>query len=258
MQYLKNRIGRELAEVRFAVLRVDGTEPLGEAAVVARKVLGMVQKLLDFDDRDSLLVEIELMFLVAELHCVAVVLGHFPRVRVEKLEADEVQVFKDGRLVLPHHVARNAGNIEHHAVLVHLAAFVLHLDGNAVARDVFLAVVDNHQVGFRVAAAKFAGNERVHELRIFDAVVADEVQARVDEVGCQGDVLLAREDFLEAQVVVDIDVLVLVSLDDSFCILLVLRFPESLEENCEFVSGHLFFHPERAGSRTGTRPRLLH
>ena len=84
-------------------------------------------------------------------------------------------------------------------------------------------------------------------LRIFDAVRTHEIQRRVDEVGSEHQVLLARENLLDASVVVEIDVAVFVSLDDGIDVMpVVVCSLEFLEKDCEFLSCH--FIPFIAGT----------
>ena len=72
-----------------------------------------------------------------------------------------------------------------------------------------------------------------------DAIGADEIQGRVDEIGRKCDVLLAGQDFLDTGVVVKIDVLPFVSFHDSVDVLAVLvGVPELVEELGKFFSSH--------------------
>ena len=86
LQYPEYGVVRKLAEIGPAIERVDSAEPLGKAAMVICEGLDMVVELLHLDNRDGLLVEIQLHVLVVELHRVAVLAGFFPGERVEELE----------------------------------------------------------------------------------------------------------------------------------------------------------------------------
>ena len=199
----------------------------------------MFEELVHFDDRDGKLVVIEQFLLVVKLHLVTVVLRQSPWERVRELEADEVQVLENGRFILLHHVADVAGYVEHDPLPVNGTAIVLDFDGDAVAGSLPFTVVGQQQVRLGVPVAEFARDEGVHEFRVIDAVGTDKVQGRVDEVGRERDVLFAGQDFLDAGVVVEIDILPFVRFHDGVGVLAVLvGVPELVEELGKFFSGH--------------------
>ena len=256
LQYPEYGVARKIAEIGLAVERIDSAEPLGEATMIVRKRLGMMIELLHLDNRDGLLVEIQLHVLVAELHRVAVLAGFFPRKRVEELECEQVQVFEDGRLVFLHHVAGKARHVKYNAILEQSSVFVLHLNGDAVAGALPATFVRQQQVGFGIAVPHFAGDEGVHDLRVLDAVGSVQVERRIYEVGCKGDILLAGENLLEAGVIVDVHVLVFVLLDDGVEVLAsFVSLSKHVDKFCEFFSRHFVFRAEaRRHSRTGDCP----
>ena len=156
------------------------------------------------------------------------------------------------------HAARETRHVEDQAVAVQrIVVLVLDVNGDAVAGCAVSAVVGQEQVGFDAAVPQFAGYIRVHKLRVLYAVRAHEVQRRVDEVGGERQVLLAGENLLDAPVVVEIDVPVLVFLDDGVNVLAVVVCRlEFLEKECEFLSCHFRFHNcgNAPVSRTGEGP----
>ena len=199
----------------------------------------MPEELVHFDDCDGKLVVIEQLLLVVKLHLVTVVLRQSPWERVRELETDEVQVLENGRFVLLHHVADVAGYVEHDSLPVNGTAIVLDFDGDAVAGSLPFTVVGQQQVRLGVPVAEFARDEGVHEFRVIDAVGTDKVQGRVDEVGRERDVLFAGQNFLDAGVVVEIDILPFVRFHDGIGVLAVLvGVPEFVEELGKFFSGH--------------------
>lgn len=240
MQYPEHAVPRERAEIVLAVERVDGAEPLREAAVVVCVDLGVVEELLHLDYRDGLLVEIEQVFLVAGLYRMDVVVRHLPRVGIRELETDEIQVLENGRFVLLHHAANDTRHVEQQPVLVDAVGFVLDLDGDAVARLPVSSVVGQGKVGLRVAVAEFPGDEGVHDFRMLDAVGAGKAERGVHEVRGERDVLLARKYFLEDAVVVDVGVLVFMRLHDDIKVQsFFVCFTEFREKVRELFSNHL-------------------
>ena len=259
MQYPEHGIAREFAEISLAIEGVDGAEPLGDAAAVARELFGVPQELIHLDERHRLPFEINALLLVAQLHRVEVVRRTLEG--IEELETHHVQVLERGEVARLFHVARKPCHVEDQSVAVQrIVVLVLDIDGNAVAGHAGAAVVGQEQVGFDAAVSQFAWNIRIHELRVLYAVRAHEVQRRVDEVGGKRQVLLASENLLDASVVVEIDVPVLVFLDDCIDILAVIVCGlEFLEKDCEFFSDH--FIPkkrERARIADRERPHLLY
>ena len=207
--------------------------------MIRRERFGMLEELVHFDDRDGQLVVIEQLSLVVKLHLVTIVLRQSPWESVRELEADEVQILKNWRFVLLHHVADMAGYVKHDTLPVNGTAIVLDFDGDAVAGSLPFTVVGQQQVRLGVPVAKFAWNEGVHEFRVLDAVGTDKVQGRVDEVGRERDVLLAGQDFLDAGVIVEIDILPFVLFHDGVCVLAVLvGVPKFVEELGKFFSSH--------------------
>ena len=247
LQYPEHGIGGEFAEIGFFIEGVDGAEPLGDAAAVAPELFCMFQKLVYFDNRHRLPLEIHALFLIAQLHRVAVVRRALEGVK--ELEAYHVQVLKWGKVARLFHAACKARHVEDQAIAVQrIVVLVLDVNGDAVAGHAVAAVVGQEQVGLDAAVPNLAWNEWVHELRVLDAVRTHKVQRRVDEVGSEHQVLLAGENLLDAPVIVEIDVPVLVFLDDGVNVLAVVvcRF-ELLEKVCEFFSCH--FNPLNAGTR---------
>ena len=84
------------------------------------------------------------------------------------------------------------------------------------------------------------GNKRVDEFRVLDAVGADEAQGRVHQVRREHEVLLARENLLDAAVVVEVHVFIFMLLDECVDIAtIVVYFPEFLEKFGKFFSNHM-------------------
>ena len=256
MQYPEHGIACEFAEIGFAVERVDGTEPLGDAAAVAGELFGVPKELVHLYKRHRLPFEIHALLLVAQLHRVEVVRRALERVK--ELKTYHVEVLERGEIARLFHAARKARHVENQTVAVQrIVVLVLDIDGNAVAGHAGAAVVGQEQVGLDAAVSQFAWNIRIHELRVLDAVRAHEVQRRVDEVGGEHQVFLAGENLLDASVVVEIDVPVLVFLDDGVDVLAVVVCGlELLEKVCEFFSCH--FYSVKCGnapvSQTGKCP----
>ena len=242
MQYPEHGIPCEFAEIGLTVERVDGTEPLGDAAAVARELFGVPQEFVHLDECHRLPFEIHTLLLIAQLHRVEVVRRALEGVK--ELEAYHVKVLERGEIARLFHAARKARHVEDQAVAVQrIVVLVLDVNGDAVAGCAVSAVVGQEQVGFDAAVPQFAGYIRVHKLRVLYAVRAHEVQRRVDEVGGERQVLLAGENLLDAPVVVEIDVPVLVFLDDGVNVLAVVVCRlEFLEKECEFLSCHFRFH----------------
>ena len=259
LQYPEHGIACEFAKIAFLVKRVDGAEPLGDAAAVTGELIGVLQELVHLDECHRLPLEIHALFLIAQLHRVEIVRRTLEGVK--ELETYHVQVFERGEVARLFHAARKARHVEDQAVAVQrVVVLVLDVDGNAVAGQAVAAVVGQEQVGFDAAVSQFAGDVRVHELRVLNAVRTHEIQRRVDEVGSERQVLLAGENLLNAPVVVEIDVAVFVFLDDCVDILsVVVCGLEFLEKDCKFLSCH--FIPFIAGTppqrRTGTPLSIL-
>ena len=181
------------------------------------------------------------MFLVPQLYRMAVIVRHAPRERVEKLETDKLEILEFRNLSARHHVAGVARHIEDKPVVVKIASLVLHVQGNPVAGLAITPFVDKHQVGFARLVAQLAGDVGVRQFHVGDAVGTHEVQAGVHEVLREGDVPFVGENPLEACVVVDVDVFVLVRLDDSVDVLgVLLGRLEILEKFGKFFSSHFF------------------
>ena len=256
LQYPEHGVPCEFAKIGFPVESIDGAEPLGDAASVARELFRMLQELVHLDERHRLPFEIHTLLLIAQLHREEVVRRALES--IEELEAYHVKVLERGEIARLFHAARKARHVEDQAVAVQrIVVLVLDLDGNAVAGHAVAAVIGQEQVGFNTTVPKLAGNVRVHKLRVLYTVRAHEVQCRVDEVGGERQVLLAGENLLDASVVVEIDVPVLVFLDDGVDVLpVVVCGLELLEKVCEFFSCHFRF--QNCGnapvSRTGKCP----
>ena len=168
-----------------------------------------------------------------------IVLRQSPWESIRKLEADEVQILKNWRFVLLHHVADMAGYVEHDTLPINRAAIVLDFDGDTVAGSLPFTVIGQQQVRLGVPVAKFAWNEGIHEFRVLDTVGTGKVQGRVDKVGRERDILLAGQDFLDAGVIVEIDVLPFMLFHDGVCVQAVLvSVPKFVEELGKFNSIH--------------------
>jgi hypothetical protein len=94
LQDLEHGICREFAKIDLAVERIDGTEPLRNAAIVASKLFLMPKALVHFYECNRLSIEIHSLFLITTLHRMSVI-GRFLKC-IKKLETDHMQVFKTG------------------------------------------------------------------------------------------------------------------------------------------------------------------
>ena len=88
-----------------------------------------------------------------------------------------MQVFQAGKLSNLFHAARKACHVKNQTVIEQgIVILVLNIDGDAVARDIFAAIVSQQQIGFNTTVTHFARNIGVYELRVLDAVRTDKVQ----------------------------------------------------------------------------------
>ena len=73
LQDLEHGIRSKLAEIGFTVERIDGTEPLCDAAVVAFELFLLLEKLVHLDECHGLPFKIHTLFLIAQLNLVAII-----------------------------------------------------------------------------------------------------------------------------------------------------------------------------------------
>ena len=105
MQDFEHGIVRKFTEIGFAIQRVDGAEPLSQATVVADVVLRVLEKLRHFNQRHCLAVKVNLLFLIFQLHRMAVIWRFRERVKelsvVVEIHVPVFVLFDKGVDVLP-------------------------------------------------------------------------------------------------------------------------------------------------------------